>query len=699
MKIRRRFVRAARFLLGAALCGVTLGACVSERQDASGYVRDGVRYGQTEGRFRGRWWNYYERGRSFSDGGFWAEAERDFRAAMLMRDRDQFWPRTYGLHFLPEYFPHRELGIALYQQDRLQEALPELESSLSQKGSARAGYFLDLARKTWVAKQQNDAAPPVLDVSVPAADSGAMTIELSGVARDDTFVSNIIIAGQPYLLSHSDKEIRFAKSVALRPGQNEFEVIAEDVTGKKTAATARVRADLDGPAISFDRPVTFPGVVRGVAWDSSSVSGVRIAGHEAALEAQADGTVAFSLELSRETSPPLSYEAKDQFGNVTQGNLTPDVVRVADVLPSVVFASDAVTVVPVAPKIAALMFGSQLVALAAVPDAGSGSAPRVQFSNLADGQQFRMDEIVVNVDVEAASAVQAVQLNGTPVDTIPGKNVQHVSRRVTLAQASNEISVAAQDAAGLRGEARVAVERVLTEIEQPDRKLAVTFLGNVWKGDNPKSAEMADFIVQTLEGDAECKSRFSIVARNQMPEILAEQELSAALASKDARLALGKLVPAEVMFIGTVRQDADGGTEIVLDGVSAETSVNVARADVFGRASNLDELEGLVKTLALRVAQEFPRVQGQVALVRNPSAFVTNLNSSQRVRESMKCVVFRFGEEIIDPATNVSLGRDTQVIAEALVRTVDAQKSAAEVSTSGEQAAEAIQRGDYVVTK
>ena len=82
---------------------VLLDGCVTQAPNRDDYTRNGLQYGVTEGRFRGRWWNYYERGRSFIEGGFSEEAERDLRAALKGRSRDQLWPRTYGLHFVPEY--------------------------------------------------------------------------------------------------------------------------------------------------------------------------------------------------------------------------------------------------------------------------------------------------------------------------------------------------------------------------------------------------------------------------------------------------------------------------------------------------------------------------------------------------------------------------------------------------------------------
>ena len=55
----------------AVLTALFVSGCAEQKDQ---YTRDGNEYGTTSGSFRGRWWNYYERGRSFSDGRFHKEA-------------------------------------------------------------------------------------------------------------------------------------------------------------------------------------------------------------------------------------------------------------------------------------------------------------------------------------------------------------------------------------------------------------------------------------------------------------------------------------------------------------------------------------------------------------------------------------------------------------------------------------------------
>jgi len=149
-------------------------------------MKDGILYGVTDSLFTHRWWNYYERALSFADGEFWEYAEADLREAIRQREHDQWRARTYGFHFI-DYFPHRELGIVLYQQandklregkqeesiQKLKEAIKELKISLYQGPltyidkkdfryrvkSEKALLYLNKARVALVEKEFPDKIP------------------------------------------------------------------------------------------------------------------------------------------------------------------------------------------------------------------------------------------------------------------------------------------------------------------------------------------------------------------------------------------------------------------------------------------------------------------------------------------------------------------------------------------------------------
>ena len=219
-------------------------------------VADDQVYGVTKGAFRGRWWNYYERGVSYADGHFWMEAETDLREALGQRSEDQRRARTYGMHFI-DYFPHRELGVVLYHEGRYEEAVSELEGSLQTEKSAKAEFYLDAARKALIHRNQTDLGPPEIEVLSPLPNSitNAFDILVSGVARDDTYVKDITVNGVPVRVDLAAPEVSFSSRVPLKPGENVLRVVTTDLSGKQILVERRIRADWQGPILTIDEPV------------------------------------------------------------------------------------------------------------------------------------------------------------------------------------------------------------------------------------------------------------------------------------------------------------------------------------------------------------------------------------------------------------------------------------------------------------
>ena len=141
----------------------TLG-CVKEDM-TEGCIKKGTRYGITKGLFQGRWYHFYERGLSFSEGNCWRKAERDLREALKQRDDgDRKRARTYGMHFI-DYFPHRDLGIVLFHRKQYADAIRELEVSLNATVTAKAEFYLDQSRKALILSRTPDKRPPNLKLN------------------------------------------------------------------------------------------------------------------------------------------------------------------------------------------------------------------------------------------------------------------------------------------------------------------------------------------------------------------------------------------------------------------------------------------------------------------------------------------------------------------------------------------------------
>ena len=251
------------------------------------YVKDGKQYGLTSSQiWHGRWWNYYERGTSYAAGEFWAEAIADLQEAIKQRERDQRRARTYGLHFLDEYFPHRELGVIYYRLGRYAEAISELQTSLHQTDSAKAKFYLNKARREQLEQTQGDTAPPRIVVESPQNGlvTRHFTVPVRGYVEDNTYVSSISINGRAEFIELAEPRRSFMREVHLRDGINTIDIVAVDLVGKPARQQLTVTLDRQGPLVSMG-PVKRLGAganqrvrLEGTLSDSSGVVRLVLAG-------------------------------------------------------------------------------------------------------------------------------------------------------------------------------------------------------------------------------------------------------------------------------------------------------------------------------------------------------------------------------------------------------------------------------------
>lgn len=329
MSINRIFSRIYGRISGLLLFAVLLSLCLAGCRvvaDNPPVEKEGRTYGISDGNFRSRWWNYYERGRSFMDGEFWQKAEYDFRQALLQSDTDQRRVRTYGRH-LTDYFPHRELGICLFRQNRLSEAIAELEISLSSEKTARAEFYLDRARKVRIENEGLDRFPPEIHMENPAdaAPTSSLFLTVQGSVKDDTFVSRIRINGKNVRIDLSAPEIRFAEEVPLKAGKNTILIQSEDLSGKISELQSTAFCDRIGPVLSLDSVKPDPlrkekYRLSGYTHDISGIRSVRVNGQ---LLPDISGN---EIRLDHFLTGPfpdktLTVTAEDMTGNQTKAEI------------------------------------------------------------------------------------------------------------------------------------------------------------------------------------------------------------------------------------------------------------------------------------------------------------------------------------------------------------------------------------------
>jgi hypothetical protein len=672
----------SRFRIGIAIAGLALPAllfvlpgCMTARDDNARYVKDGVHYGITDGPFRGRWWSYYERGRSFQEGGFFEEAARDFHIAIQSRRTDGYWPRTYGMHFAPEYFPHRELGANLYHQGDIEGSIAELEISLAQQYSARAAYYYMLAQQKKLAAGAPDSEAPTVEILTNLAQASATELVLTGIARDDTFVSSVEVAGVPFDVRLIQPDVEFSMPVQLAPGDNTIPLTVTDLAGNEYVTDVALNNDVDGPAVSFDGPVSLPGVVTGVVLDPSGVASLTIGGIEARLEDQGGGLTRFEASIPA-TPTSHGFTCTDTLGNTTAG-LLPG-LEAAESVP-VALASSA----------ADSALGGLLEA-GRMPMAATGTTPvSIKFENIPQGAAYYQDEIVVALNARSEAPIFEVTLRGRSIPVVPARNDVYITRREPLGPGPNILDATIADMQGNRAADARTVSREKSEIEITRNLLSVTMMPDPLADDPQLTGDVIDeveglwernlltlFDTENGGADTSLRNRFDLKKRETIAALIAEQNLSAELNSQkkasDGALLLGRLESFEVL-LSVNASIANDVLSIDIDAISAETGFVLA--EHVGVAGARAEMGELVRLLALRLIQEFPKPQGEIVYSGYPEfdAAITELQGTRRHR---KCLVFKLEDQVRD---GVKLGVRPTVLAEGVILGTGAQTSSAEI--------------------
>ena len=219
-------------------------------------IKNNKKYGTITGVFRGKCWNYYERGLSYLEGECFDAAIDDFQKAIqcvrIDCKIDQYMAPTYGLHFAP-YFPHRELGIVLYMKGDLENAKTKLETSLSYVDSERARFYLDLVRKKLIENEKIDSGPKI-SINSESAEivSNSDSLVISGCVTDEFFISEVRLSGAVekiirYSWEGSEKKVYFNEELKLPQGHQKLIVKATNLAGMTAEKEQTIIVDSLGP--------------------------------------------------------------------------------------------------------------------------------------------------------------------------------------------------------------------------------------------------------------------------------------------------------------------------------------------------------------------------------------------------------------------------------------------------------------------
>jgi TolB-like protein len=689
------------FLLVMALGVFALHLSCGARHDPA-YVKDGRPYGVVKGSFRDRWWNYFERGGSFAEGGFWVEAVSDFQKAIAQRDRDQRSARTYGMHFV-DYFPHRELGIAYYELKRYAEAQGELEKSLADEESAKAKFYLNKARKALLEQIGKELAPPKIQVSSPAEEAvtNRFKVQVEGSVEGEGYARGIEINNRPLFIELADRKLPFSREIKLQKGLNEIRIKTQDLLGRMTEKTVRVFADFEGPALNVrnlkdgqrvrERRVVLSGDVA----DATGITMVRINDQVLAYNKEKEVEFAFGIDL-KEGENSITLAATDVAGNTTTGALRLEYVpQLAEGLqnPLRTRPKDRGGDVVLAfhgGRISDAGMGLLVAAATAKP---MGSDFTLILKDLADRQTVYYETLYVDGSVTGRNPIKSVKLNGSPVLIIPGTNI-YFNHFIELEVGENRLTLEVEDAKGNKGSQSVTIIREVPKVRQVGSRMSLAILPFVTKGEaSAATATLSDNLTSAFLD----LNRFNIVTRgDDLEAVLRELKLSKTdLVDQKTAVRVGKLVAAEGILTGTVHETRDS-VEIYARLINTETSSILEAKDVYGQDKSLAQLRHLTGGLALKFKHSLPLLEGLVLKVSGKSIYA-DFGSVQHVKKEMKFIVFREGETIVHPVTGRVLGRDLVELGLAVVINVFEDMSVGELLAQFDPGK--IRAKDLIITK
>jgi tetratricopeptide (TPR) repeat protein len=628
--------------------------------------------------FRHRWWNYYDRALAYAEIQSHAKSVADLEEALRQRDEDQRMARTYGMHFI-DYFPHRELGVVLYQMGELEKAETELEASLDQYPSAKAQFYLERVRKALIEEEGREITEPKLnlDFGTDPVWTSEDPVVVSGLAEDEMYVAGIRINGASLFIDGSRKQIHFHRDLSLGQGQHLVSVEARNLLGGATKKEVVVHVDRQGPIIIIEE-LEFSGgrargeiTVSGFVHDEAGVSVLEVDGQAVSIEQGTD--VPFTYRRAGEAGT-VALSAKDRLGNQTNAKIPLTLDEAGRSPVRVAFAN------------AGGGGGYPLISLFGL---GDTTPPKVSLEGWTDSQVVYLSKVYLEGRVSDAGKIASLSINQIPLLIRKGRMI-FFSHFVELEEGENKVTIEAGDEAGNSAATGISITRKIPKALQLNERLSLSVLPMEQGG---AVSDLSLFFQYCLIDELVDRNRFRVLAREQLAEILQEQKLSQSkLINRSTALRLGKLAAVHAIVTGSMLE-THTGIEIVCKMIDTETSEILATQDVYDENKDPAALRALAEAMAIKIHRDFPLVDGLV-IDRKQKHIFTDLGKEE-IRRQRRVLVYR--ETVLEhPVTKKPVGTDNEIIGRAVFTQVMPETSKAEVLSGHE---EKIQPMDRVITQ
>lgn len=651
-------------IIAVVIILATIAGCAQQR---------GPRSDDHYGTFRGRWWNYYDRGVWHLANQRYADAKEDFDQALAGRTRDAWSARTYGLHF-QEFFPNRELGITLYHEGDLDTAEQYLLESVEQGAeSARAWYYIDKIKRDRIAQGlvEDTADPSVAATFGEGEFLTELDVPVSLSVSDDNGVTDVVVEGERLYQRKSETSGNFDTKIRMEEGEHTVTVEVADLADKSKTESYTVRIDTTAPTIAFQGFT--PGIVvnestytiRGVAMDKHGVTGISLGDDSTSASGGTSEPFEYTVNLAAGENI-FSISAVDAAGNENKAAVA-------------IYQGDANSAAAKlwwlnrrAPERLNVAMAGGPAFLAAVLESAYAQtdaiAIEISFPETPNDPAYRRNLLPIDGRVVSKNGISEIKVAGVsvlPADAavLDGEVTYEFKRRVPLDPGENNIELDATDKAAVAARENLPVLADFPLVDDPETFMPIA-VTNVVMQNAAGEYERNEALLTNLE--LILQDRFQVVDRSQIDAVLQEQAISAQdLASEDTRIDLGEIVASQFLLTGEVHRFQDSADQLVVKLTNTETATLVAFDAVLENTDDVNSIKRSTKDIRDQIADYFPRVTGQVKQARGKT-MIADYSADIGVKPGAFILILKVIEEafvdedtgeVLMPATYGTAGR------------------------------------------
>ncbi|KPA11361.1 conserved hypothetical protein, secreted [Candidatus Magnetomorum sp. HK-1] len=620
-------------------------ACNSVDQ-SSPKIKNGRVYGEIP-HFKHQWYHYYARGLSFAEGHFFSDACSDLQTAIHKRTKDQRNARTYGFHYM-DYFPHRELGIIYYRQKKIKLAINQLKLSLSSEKSARAEFYLDLARKDLIQSDKLDHHPPNIVITSPKHTDFRNTPDLTiqGYVTDDTFVKKIDIEKRPVRMDLSQKKKTFTMNFSLKPGQNEILIQAEDISGKISHVSLNITLDRIPPLIAvdqlFEKEALNKIVISANIFDSNGLE--RFVIDEYAQNANGLQQIKISKTLPlKPNQKQIHIQVYDKAGNCTQAFI-PIKDHTKAIFSNQLLAGDFMT--DDSRK-------SILLSQQSTDNIGNRDSifPVINLRFPREKKVTFLDFMYLEGSVQDNDEVSHLSVNGKNLLPFAGKKIffNHI---IPLKKGKNVINLSAMDPSGNSTGRTLKVTRQVPGVEQHEARLKIA-IANFERDISATILSKCKNFENLLYIEMKKKQRFTLIhpeKLNVKKRRINDQEKEKI--DEKSALLTAKTLHADYVMFGKITENQDNMTIYIrlVDTELPDTIEDIA-VGVYTENVDRDQLFVLAQGLNFKLADELPLLKGLITRIMGDEILV-DIGRKDNIKKGMKLIIYHI-EKIKDPKTDI----------------------------------------------